>query len=257
MNHTDQPGLSAQPEGADVHALSGAYAVDALDDLERARFEAHLKSCADCRDEVAGLRETAALLGSADVVAPPPSLRASILDQIESVRPLPPEIPAMAPADSTVTPIRARRFPTMLVAAAAVILIAAAGALWLRPWADDSTPVTLTATERVLDAADATRVHQKFPDGAVATVVRSRSVGRAVLLTQDMVDAPKGKDYQLWLQTPDGEMVPAGLMPDDPDATVLLDGDAAKSTAVGITIEPDGGSPQPTSNPIAVLPLDS
>ena len=33
----------------DLHLLSGAYAVDALDDLERARFEAHLRTCADCR----------------------------------------------------------------------------------------------------------------------------------------------------------------------------------------------------------------
>ena len=46
----------------DIHALSGAYAVDALDDIERAGFERHLAECADCRAEVASLRETAALL---------------------------------------------------------------------------------------------------------------------------------------------------------------------------------------------------
>ena len=44
----------------DVHALSGAYAVDALDDLERARFEEHLRRCPDCRSEVQTLQETAA-----------------------------------------------------------------------------------------------------------------------------------------------------------------------------------------------------
>ena len=43
----------------DVHALSGAYAVDALDDIERAAFERHLAACAECRAEVASLRETA------------------------------------------------------------------------------------------------------------------------------------------------------------------------------------------------------
>ena len=39
----------------DIHALSGAYAVDALDDVERAEFERHLASCAACREEVASL----------------------------------------------------------------------------------------------------------------------------------------------------------------------------------------------------------
>ena len=37
---------------ADLHHLSGAYAVDALDDAERAAFEEHLRGCADCRAEV-------------------------------------------------------------------------------------------------------------------------------------------------------------------------------------------------------------
>ena len=36
----------------DIHALSGAYAVDALDDVERARFERHLANCEACRAEV-------------------------------------------------------------------------------------------------------------------------------------------------------------------------------------------------------------
>ena len=30
---------------SDLHGLSGAYAVDGLDDLERARFERHLAEC--------------------------------------------------------------------------------------------------------------------------------------------------------------------------------------------------------------------
>jgi anti-sigma factor RsiW len=38
---------------SDIHALSGAYAVDAVDDIERASFERHLASCPTCRAEVA------------------------------------------------------------------------------------------------------------------------------------------------------------------------------------------------------------
>ena len=50
---------------SDIHALSGAYAVDAVDDIERASFERHLASCPTCRAEVASLRETSALLADA------------------------------------------------------------------------------------------------------------------------------------------------------------------------------------------------
>ncbi len=92
---------------------------------------------------------------------------------------------------------------------------------------------------------------------ATATVVLSRSEGRAVILTDDMDPAPNGHVYELWLQTPGGDMVPAGLMPDRSDTVMLLDGDASQATAVGITVEPEGGSPQPTSDPIALFALDS
>ena len=72
----------------DLHHLSGAYAVDALDDVERASFEEHLAVCADCRAEVAELSATAHSLASLTEVAPPPSLRASVLTGIAQVRPL-------------------------------------------------------------------------------------------------------------------------------------------------------------------------
>ena len=85
---------------SDIHKLSGAYALDAVDDLERAAFERHLAECEDCRTEVAGLRETAALLAETAAVTPPPSLRDSVLSGISQVRPLPPIVrgaPAVLP----------------------------------------------------------------------------------------------------------------------------------------------------------------
>ena len=75
-----------------------------------------------------------------------------------------------------------------------------------------------------------------------------------MITTEDMVSAPSGKDYELWFI--DGDtFVSAGLMPDEPDQTVVLDGSAGAAAAVGITVEPDGGSQQPTSDPIAVFDL--
>ena len=73
---------------SDIHKLSGAYALDAVDDIERAAFERHLVECEDCRDEVASLRETTALLAESAAVTPPPSLRDSVLAGISQVRPL-------------------------------------------------------------------------------------------------------------------------------------------------------------------------
>jgi anti-sigma factor RsiW len=49
----------------DVHSLTGAYALDAVSDVERQVFEDHLAACDPCRQEVLELRITAARLGLA------------------------------------------------------------------------------------------------------------------------------------------------------------------------------------------------
>jgi anti-sigma-K factor RskA len=241
---------------SDLHGLTGAYAMDALDDIERARFEKHLSGCEDCRAEVAELRETAARLADTVATPPPAALRDSVLSGISQVRPLPPEVPAPAAAPaSTPDGDRAgtRRWMPLLVAAALVVLVGI-GAMIVRPWADDDAP-RLTAAEQVLQAADAEEVFLDLGDAGRATVTRSKSLDRAVITTEDMVSAPEGKDYELWFQTPEESMVPAGLMPDAPDQTVMLDGSAADAIAVGITVEPDGGSDEPSGAPIALFDL--
>ena len=137
---------------SDIHALVGAYAVDALDDLERAAFERHLAECPACQQEVAGLQEAAGLLGALSTTAPPPSLRDRVLADITTVRPLPPAVepPAVAQpfgqptAPSTAQPDahapggRSRFRPRLLVAAAAA-LIALGGAVTIaQPWEEDT-----------------------------------------------------------------------------------------------------------------------
>lgn len=238
---------------SDIHALSGAYAVDALDDDEKVLFEAHLADCADCRAEVASLREASHLLASTTEVAPPPALRERLFDDIATVRPVPPVTPRR---DDRVEVPRRRRAPVLLAAAAAAVLIGGGAVVALQPWDDDETTQQLSATEQVLTADDAEEVALDFPDGASATVVRSVSQGKAVLVTRNMPAAPEGKDYQLWLQSGDGAMVPAGLMPDRENQELLLDGDASRATGVGITVEPDGGSKAPTSDPIALFDFE-
>lgn len=226
---------------SDIHKLSGAYAVDALDDIERARFDQHLATCEDCTAEVAGMRETAALLAETTSVTPPASLRESVLAGISQVRPLPPETSRREVAAR-------RRFP--LLVAAALVIIAGFGAIAWQPWSTNETQ--LSATEQVLQADDAKRVTVDLGEAGRATVVRSVSQKAAVIVAEDMAPAPEGKVYELWLWSGD-KFVPAGLMPDDADHTTLLEGDAAAAGAAGITIEPDGGSDKPTTEPIALF----
>lgn len=224
---------------SDIHKLSGAYAVDAVDDLERAAFERHLAECEDCRDEVASLRETTAMLAESVALTPPPSLRASVLSGVAQIRPLP---PVVAP------PRRVAWFP-LLVAASIVAVLGVATALW-QPWAP-SENASLTAAEQILRAPDAQSVSVDLGEAGKATVTRSKSLHKAVISTQDMAAAPSGQVYQLWLQQR-GDMVSAGLMTGG-DQEIVLEGDAATASAAGVTVEPAGGSEEPNLPPVALF----
>lgn len=230
---------------SDSHALVGAYAVDAVDDEERARFEEHLAECADCRAELDGLRAAAGMLASATPVSPPPEMRGMVLSGISRVRPLPPQV--------TELKSRRRRWAPFLAAAAAAVIVGGVGVA-LEPWADDEpgTSVTLSAADRVLQAPDAEKVSLTIGE-AEATVVRSKEEGRVVVVTDDMPAPSAGRVWQAWIQDEKGKLSPAGLMPAGPDNTIVLSGDATEATGVGITEEPAGGSDVPTTSPIAMF----
>ncbi|MFI6901952.1 anti-sigma factor domain-containing protein [Nonomuraea sp. NPDC050394] len=70
----------------DLHALSGAYAVHALPELEGELFERHLVRCVACQGEVRRLRETAARLALPAAVPPPAALRRRVLASAAQVR---------------------------------------------------------------------------------------------------------------------------------------------------------------------------
>ena len=227
---------------SDIHKLTGAYALDAVDDIERATFEHHLAECEDCRTEVASLRETTALLAESAAISPPPSLRDSVLSGISQVRPLPP---------ITSPPRRAAWFP-LLVAAALVAVLGIGVTVW-KPWAPADTEDLTPIAEQVLRASDAQRVEVDLGEAGRATVVRSKSVGKAVITTEDMDPAPFGKDFVLWFQSAEGEMLPAGTMPDEPDVTVVLEGDGRTAKAAGITLETEGEPPVEPTLPIVAV----
>lgn len=236
---------------SDIHALSGAYAVDALDPAERAGFETHLAACAACRAEVASFRETAALVAETTTDEPPASLRAGVLAGIREVRPLPPEpqdaAPAPEPTTATVVPLHRRVLPRLLATAAALVLLAAGLLVW-HPWQSSTTSIA----DQVLHARDAVSSTQRMAGGGEMTLVRSPSLQRAVLVAHDVPSPGAGKTYQLWLAQPGSGMVSAGLISDTSDTTVLT-GDAATATAAAVSIEPATGSPRPTTDPVALF----
>lgn len=255
---------------SDLHHLSGAYAVDAVDDQERIAFEQHLDGCADCRHEVAELRATAALLAGTEEIAPPDRLRSQVLQGISSVRPLPPLDPSVQatphspqdPATGEPSPAgdsgtdelaqrrRARRPVLWLGAAAAAVAVLVAG-LVIGPWRDQPDSV-----ERISAAGDATTSAVTEQDTRIS-VVRSKELGQAALIVSGLDDPPAGKTYQAWLMAPDQSLHSAGLLPapDRGHAVLMLEGATSAATALGITVEPAGGSPQPTSTPIVLMKL--
>lgn len=249
--------MRTESSKSSIHTLSGAYVVDALDHAERVAFEEHLPGCPECQDEVAGLREAAAMLADDTVLTPPAAMRAHVLASIRTVRPLPPElgvVPERAAAPtSNVVAMRPRRFRWGTLAIAAAVIAVLGLAAVAQPWQTGTNAPPAGAIDRVMAADDATHVKVQLPSGATATVFRSVKEDKAAVVTQDMPAAPSGKVYELWLRKAGGDMVPAGLMSQSGSHRQLLSGAAGKAEAAAITVEPKGGSEAPTSEPIATF----
>ncbi|MCX4572407.1 anti-sigma factor [Streptomyces sp. NBC_01571] len=248
---------------SDLHTLTGAYALYALDADERGRFERHAADCEACVQEVRELTATAARLGLAESAVAAPELKNRVMRQITTVRqeaPLPTPSPPPAP---DLRRVRRTRGLSRWALAACVAAAAAFGgtAVWQHERARDAQHQARDAERRtadltaVLAAPDAKSRTARLAGGAGGTVVVSASRDKAVFISSEMAKPPSGKVYQLWFDDA-GTMRSAGLM--DPHRTseaVLLDGNVAKASGMGITVEPAGGSARPTSAPLALLDL--
>lgn len=234
----------------DVHALTGAYVLDAVSDLERASFERHLAECGACTQEVRELRETTTRLGEAVGAEPPPYLKDRVLGAIRVVRQLPPEVtPAAAPTRHRASPRWAFRLTT---AAAAILLVVAAvlGVLLVRASDDlDSTRRYADSVTSILQSGDARVASGSANAGGTATVVYSRTQDRALVFANGMPEAPTGKDYQAWVIGSDDQMRSVGLLARSGSSRLNLQ-DIARAKGFGVTIEPAGGSKAPTDQPI-------
>ncbi|NEA59957.1 anti-sigma factor [Streptomyces sp. SID13666] len=250
-------------DSADLHTLTGAYALDALSPAEAAEFARHLAECPACSQEVRELRETATRLAFAVAQVPPPGLRDRVMWSLPEVRQLPPLVvePVVVPLRG---PRRRQRLPYL--AAAACLAIAAGAGVWAvqaQRDADRARDGNIQAEQRASDletlmaAPDATLRTGSMRGGGGATVVSSQRLGRTAFVYHDLPPLGTARVYQLWYSQ-NGSMIPAGLVtPGRTDGAQLLAGGPRGADAVGVTVEPSGGSPTPSGPPVMVVPIPS
>jgi anti-sigma-K factor RskA len=242
---------------AEIHTLAVPYALHALPDDEIALFERHLAACSSCRDELRDVRETVTRLGAAAEVTPPPELKERVLAEVATIRPLPPIVDDADERALELPPAWRRWWPRVaLVAAAALAVVSVVQGIRLADVNDDLQQAqTIGAQMRELVAAPDMELVQVEDGDTRGTVMMARSADTAVLVADGMEPAPADHIYQLWFIGDDVRS--AGLLGDTQEGrlgpfTATGLGGAGQ---LGVTIEPDGGSEQPTTEPVMVIDL--
>jgi anti-sigma-K factor RskA len=246
-----------------IHELSGAYALDALDDAERERFERHLRRCPACVDDVRRMTSTATALAMAVAAEPPAGLKERVLAAAAAT----PQLPPLAqPAPTAAARRRHGRrltrsdwFPRLALGVAAVG-VAAAVVLAVVTVSTRNQLDTVQAQNQqiaaVLAAPDAKIATGTSSTGGTATVVLSYTEQKMIFTSSGFPRLPNAKVYELWLLST-GSAVSAGLLPaptDGKTAPVLAAG-LTSADKVGVTVEPAGGTSAPTTTPILVMTL--
>jgi anti-sigma-K factor RskA len=242
----------------DMHSLSGAYALDAIESgSELDRFARHMSRCASCASEVRGFREVATALAFAATAEPPPELRDRVLAAAARTRQLPPEV------RTHVRPRRTRAWMPWVPWISGVVATASIVVAVLFGLAQAHTQQQLNqiqaeneAISLLLSSPQATLLSRSTTKGGVATVVLVADRHELAVITNGLPALPAGKVYQLWL-IGKTKIVSAGLLPPATAGrtpAVLASG-VVKGDTLGLTVEPAPGSVQPTTKPILALPL--
>ncbi|WP_181276500.1 anti-sigma factor [Brevibacterium oceani] len=145
-------------------------------------------------------------------------------------------------------------------AAAALIVITGSGVtIWQQTQEQNQLEEDLTATQqqldesaRLIEADDLQTRTKDLPEGGTVTVLSSESEQLIRFSPHDVGQAPAGKSMQMWVIGIDGPES-AGLMTDQP--VTITDHEFATGSVFGITVEPEGGSEQPTTDPIIAIGL--
>jgi anti-sigma-K factor RskA len=247
------------------HTLAGAYALDALDGPDRARFERHAARCQECTREVTGLREATARLAAAAAAPPPAALKEALRAETARTRQLPPATHDSHAAGRArprqganpwlgVHRLGPRRLALVLGGAAAVAAVAVWVTASLGPSAGPPSSSQEIAT--VLTAPDAVKLTARVHTGGTATIVMSPHDGMLVFAAVGLRLLPAAQHYELWLIGP-GQDRPAGQLPAPSygmTGPVIASG-LRSGDRLGLTVEPAAGTGRPTAPMILELTL--
>jgi anti-sigma factor RsiW len=235
----------------EVHTLTGAYAADALPDDERRAFDEHLEQCPACSQEVAELAATTARLGAAVSAPAPEAMRARVLAEVARTRQLSPVVTRLHRRAAT-----EQWFRQPAGIAASLLLVVAlglgvfAGVESRRAHQADRRADLVTAI--VTDPHKAQATHD-ISSGGEGMIIVSR--GRAIFQATDVKPLPSDRTYQLWIINAKGARSVGVLgRGTSGDIEQFVDG-VKKTDQIGLTVEPGGGSDQPTTKPVLVLPV--
>jgi anti-sigma-K factor RskA len=222
-----------------LHDLTAAYALDALDAEDAREYEAHLARCERCREELASLSDAAGALAYAtEAPAPPPALRARILQQAERERP-------------NVLPLR----PRWALPVAAAAAVAACAAITFGLWASslsnklDRRDEALARQQRVaqiLARPDSRKI--SFSHGTLVVT----STGEGALVLNKLEQPGSGHTYEAWVAD-GGAPQPAGLFQGGDVVAVPLERPVAAGAAVMVTKEKSGGTKAPSQAPFLIV----
>jgi anti-sigma-K factor RskA len=217
-----------------------AYALGIAGEPERAEIAAHLeRKCPNCVPGVASaLATVTAMSGAVTVVNPPKGLRQRVLASVER-----------APKRSQVSIF----LPWAITAAlsAALVLVGISGRRQIGDTAKLERALAILNDPAARDVAFGET--EKPSRGRVFV-----SAGKGVVFigaSLPRIDADK--TFELWVIPAKGNPVPAGVFRSQPDATAVFvrPGPVDNAAAIAVTVEPEGGSPQPTTTPFIVAKI--
>ncbi len=237
-------------EHDDILELLPLYVLDGLEPAERDRVAAHLDGCPSCQAEAGRLRAlVSTLAASVPPKAPDPALRARVLQRATNRQPDRLPTPAIPQA-----PLRRRPSPSVWLARATTVL-----ALGLIVW-NVMLTMHLQALSRQDERSQAAIALMSAPDTSEISLAGqgnfSTANGKAfidpqssqvVLVVQHMQPLAPEKTYQAWIITDDGPKSAGTFQVSDAGMWMgWLDAPYAAGGAIGVSLEPAGGSAQPT-----------
>jgi anti-sigma-K factor RskA len=258
-------------EQTSMQDLAAAYALGALSPEETRAFEAYLAGSPEAQREVAEFREVSALLAEgAPGAAPDPGLRARVLQRIGRDK-------AVPLADRR-APTFGAPLPVWVALAASVVLAIGLGTMLVktrrelatRQAAIDSVRVTLAQVETRLSEREKT-LNSIMEPGVTLSLLSTTSApepriqlfwnrekNQAIMHAFRLSRADSGLVYQLWF-IKDGKAIPSVTFNSEPTGHALVQNVTLPegSTHAAVTVEPAGGSLQPTSPVIMIGELKS